>query len=458
MDGRFLASLSLALAVAGFAAQAGAETLDEAMGEAYANNPQLQSQRANLRATDEAVPQALSGWRPTVLATGTVGREHTENTPGVVSSTAPPTVVIDPNTIDLNITQPIYQGGQTVAKTAAAEAQVESQRATTVATESTVLFGVAQAYFDVVRDQSVVQLNINNEQVLRRQLEATNDEFRVGAATRTDVAQAEARLAAATATREQAEGTLQTSRAEYVRAVGHAPPVLTPTKLRPILPATRDEALSLAAIKNPNVVAAVFTEDSARDTVTATRAQLLPSLNLIGDINRGDETVLQQRETTAASVIAKVTMPLYEAGLIYSQTRQAQENVAMDLGQTDNARRMAVQLATQAWETIQSARASIVSLQSTIKAAQIALEGVRQEQQVGSRTVLDVLSAEQEIFTDEVNPVTTQHDIGVAEFNRDQQVGTLTAIDLKLPVTLYDVDVHYKSVRNKWLGFGGKDQ
>jgi len=453
-----LAALGLGFALVLPGARAGAETLEQALGEAYDNNPQLQSQRATLRSTDEGVPQALAGWRPTVLATGAVGREQYENTPGVLGSPAPPNMMITPETIDLNITQPVYQGGQTVAKTAAAEAMVQGQRATTVAAEGTVLFAVVQGYYDVLRDQSVVRLNINNEQVLRRQLEATNDQFRVGSVTRTDVAQAEARLAAATATRQLAEGTLQTSRAEYVRAVGHAPEALTQPSLRPVLPATRDEALALAAVKNPTVIAAVFNEDAGRDTVVATRAQLLPSLNIIADINRAQETVIAGRETTTGSLIAKMTMPLYEAGMIYSQTRQAEENVAALLGLTDNARQQAVQLATQAWETIQAARASVVSLQTTIRAATIALEGTRQEWQVGARTVLDVLNAEQELFTDQVSLVQSQHDLAVAEFNLAQQVGTLTAIDLKLPVKLYDVDVHYKSVRDKWSGFGRKEQ
>jgi outer membrane protein len=456
MRASYLAPLALALLLP--AARVGAETLEQAMSAAYESNPQLQSQRATLRSADEGVPQALAGWRPTVLATGAAGREQYENTPGAVGTSVPPSMIMTPQTIDLNITQPVYQGGQTVAKTAAAEATVESQRATTIATESAVLFSAVQAYYDVLRDQAVVQLNINNEQVLRRQLEATNAQFQVGAVTRTDVAEAEARLAAATATRQLAEGTLQTDRAEYVRAVGHAPEALTLPKLRPVLPTSRDQALSLAATKNPNVIAAIDNEDAGRDTVQATRAQLLPSLNIIADVNRGQDTVVAGRETTTGSVIAKVTMPLYEAGSIYSQTRQAEENVAALLGQTDNARRQAVQLATQAWETIQAARANIASLETTIRAATIALEGTREEWQVGARTVLDVLNAEQELFTDRVSLEQSQHDLAIAEFNLAQQIGTLTAEDLKLPVKLYDVDVHYNSVRDSWIGFGRQEQ
>jgi outer membrane protein len=449
-----VAIAALALAPAG----ARAETLEEALVSAYNTNPQLLAERASVRVADEGVPQALSGWRPTVQFTGSLGYEHIENQPPL-GGTLLPKDNLQPKTIDVNITQPLYQGGQTVARTAAAEDAVQSERARNAATEALVFFSVIQSYFDVLRDQSVVELNINNEQVLRRQLDATNDQFRVGSVTRTDVAQAEARLAAARASRQQAEGTLAVSRASFQRFVGHAPENLVQPTIHPVLPATRTEALAMAATKNPNVIAALFAEDSARATVAATRAQLLPSLNLVGDINRSEETatILKSRESTIGSVLFRVTMPLYEAGGVYAQTRQAQERVAQSLGQTDDQRRLSVQAATQAWETIQSARASAYSLQATIRAAEIALEGVRQEATVGSRTVLDVLNAEQELFSDRVQLVQAQHDRNVAEFNLAQQAGTLGAVNLGLPVKLYDVNAHYKAVRNKWFGFGSGD-
>jgi outer membrane protein len=432
------------------------ETLTDALVDAYNNNPQILAERANLRATDEGVPQALSGWRPTVTFTGSVGAQRIETSPS--TPFIPGDTKTVPKVADLNITQPVYTGGRTVALTAEAEKTVEAERARNIATEESVFLSVTQAYLDVVRDQATLDLSINNEQVLRRQLEATNDQFQVGAVTRTDVAQAEARLAGATASRQLAEGNLQVSRANYARAVGHVPPGrLAQPSLTPVLPASRNEALSLATFKNPTVIAGIFTEDAARDAVDATRDQLLPQLALVGDLNRSNSTVSATRDTTSGSVVARVTMPLYEGGNIYSQTRQAVETVGVRQGQTDDARRAAIQGATQAWEQITSGRAQIVSLQSTIKAADIALDGVRQEATVGSRTVLDVLNAEQELFTDRVQLVTAEHDLAVAEFTLASQIGRLTAADLRLPVKLYDVDRHYESVRDKWLGFGAKD-
>lgn len=447
----------LVAAIGAFAlAPARAETLEEALVATYENNPQILGERANLRAVDEGVPQALSGWRPTVTFTSGIGFAQSETTPAAPPN-APAHEGFQPHNYSLTVTQPIYNGGNTIAKTAQAEDLVESERARLIATESTALFTATQSYFDVLRDQSVVDLDKNNEQVLARQLEATNDQFRVGQVTRTDVAQAESRLAAAQAQRQADEGTLASDAANYTRAVGHPPVDLAQPKLQPVIPADRDEALNLAAVKNPNVIAAQFSEVAARDNVAQVKAQLLPSISIVGNIQRAQEATLNGRETTTRSAIAQLSMPLYEAGNIWSQSRQAIENVGKAKGTTDDTRRASVQSATQSWETIQSARATITSLQSTIRAADIALEGVTQQQQVGARTVLDVLNAQQELFTDRVLLVKAQHDLAVAEFNLTQQIGRLTAADLDLPVQLYDVQKHYDAVHSKVIGFGSGD-
>lgn len=460
MSLRLKASCAVAaLAVsAGLAGPASAETLTDAFAQAYQYNPQLLAQRAQLRATDESVPQALAGWRPTVQFTGSAGREVAETTQSTNNVVATTTQYLTPRTLDLNLTQPLWTSGRTPALVRQAEHNVLSQRAQTVATEEQVLFSVAQAYLDVVRDQATVDLNVNNEQVLRRQLEATNDQFRVGEVTRTDVAQAESRVALAVATRVQAEGNLQVSRSNYQRAVGHLPDKLSQPTERVNLPATRDEALALARAQNPNVIIADYSAKAAEDAVVATRAQLLPQVALVGDANKSDETQTEGRNVNSLSVIARMTVPLYEAGSVYAQTRAAKQTVSQKRDLLDDARRAAIQSATKDWETIQSGRAQVQSLQSTIRAAGIALEGVRQEAQVGSRTVLDVLNAEQELFTDRVNLVQAQHDLAVAEFDLAQQVGHLTAEELKLPVHPYDPRKHYDQVRNKWIGFGSKGQ
>ncbi len=447
------ATLALVSALAVVALPARGETLQDALVEAYNTNPQLLAERANLRATDESVDQALAGWRPTLQFNGALGKQQFENTPP--TSNQVPGGYNTPRSIDFKLVQPIYQGGQTVAKTAQAEDTVKSERAHLIALEGSVLFSVIQAYFDVVRDEAVVELDRNNEKVLQETLDQTQAQFRSGLVTRTDVAQAEARLQSAHAQRQQDEGVLQSDRANYARFVGHPPGKLVPAALRPQIPASRDEALALAGSKNPNVISALFAEDAARDLVAATEAQLLPSVNLVGEANRTDDPLqFSGHETTFGTVQAQVTVPIYEAGLIYSQSRQAKQKVGQSQGLTDDARRFAVQSATAAWETIQAQRANIVSQQAAIQADTVAYEGLQAQQRSGLRTLIDVLNAEQELFVDRTNLVKAQHDLAVAEFNLALQVGRLTAADLKLPVNLYDVNRYYQTVRSKWLGLG----
>jgi outer membrane protein len=440
-----------------------AQTLTEALSYSYNNNPQLLAQRALLRATDEQVPQALSGWRPTVNFTGEAGTNRAGFAEGGVVECAGnrpgQTCLSSYQTRELNlaITQQVYNGGRTEALTKQAVNTVESTRAQTLAVETTVFQAVMQAFFDTYRDQTLVEVNRNNEQVLKKQLEATRDRFRVGEVTRTDVAQAESSLAQATANRIAAEGQLEISRSNYTRAVGHPPGRLVLPTERPALPATRDEALTMAATNNPNVISANFAEAAARDNVDAVRDQLLPQISIVGDLNRSyapSVTLHTAREDTA-SVVAQMTMPLYEGGQIYSQTRAAEQTVGQRRSQIDDARRAAVQSATQAWETLMAGRAAVASFATAVKAAQIALAGTQQEALVGSRTVLDVLISEQQLFTTQSQLVGAQHDSAVAEFNLAAAIGRLIAPELNLPVQLYDMQRHYKAVKDKWYGFGG---
>jgi outer membrane protein len=446
---------STALFVLLAAMPAAAQTMTEAFAYTYNNNPQLLAQRALLRATDELVPQALSNWRPTVTFTGQAGETRSGFAAGAGTPTQFASIVN--RSIDLQVVQPVYRGGRTEAQTRQSINTVQATRAQTLATETTVFQSVAQFYLDVVRDQTLVEVNRSNEAVLKRQLEATQDRFRVGEVTRTDVAQAESSLAQATATRITSEGTLEISRANYARAVGHPPGRLIMPRERPALPAGRDEALSLAANNNPNVVSANFTELAARDNIDVVRGQLLPQISIVGDLNRTTAPTfnLRNSRTDSASVTARLTMPLYEGGAVYSQTRQAEQTVGQRRSQVDDARRQAVQLATQSWETLISARASIASFAAAVRAAQIALEGIQQEALVGSRTVLDVLISQQQLFTTQSQLVVAQHDAALAEFNLAAATGRLIAPEMRLPVQLYDMERHYKAVKDKWLGFGG---
>ncbi|HZU87640.1 MAG TPA: TolC family outer membrane protein [Stellaceae bacterium] len=455
-DRRIGGAALLGLLMACAAPAAAAETLTDALAYAYYNNPALLAQRALLRATDELVPQALSNWRPTVTFSGQTGFSNNAALP-TFPHTPNTYVNLRPSSLGLHVDQPIYRGGRTEAQTRQAINTVEAQRAQTLATETTVFQAVVKAYLDVVRDQTLVQVDRNNEAVLRQQLAATEARFRVGEVTRTDVAQAEASLAQATATRIAAEGTLETSRAEYVHAVGHPPGRLVFPRDVPALPASRREALELAAHSNFSVIAANFTELAARDNVDLVRGQLLPQISVVGDLTRAKDvsTILKGVWERTVSITAQMTMPLYEGGAIYSQTRQAEQTVGQRLSQVDDARRAAVETATDNWETLRSDRASIASFEAAVRAAQIALAGVQQEALVGTATTLDVLVQNQTLFTVESQLVVAQHDAALAAFNVAAATGRLIAPELKLPVKLYDMDRHYREVKDKWIGFRG---
>src|SRR6516225_628275 len=434
---RFLMGFAAAagLAAISVATPAQAQTLTAALAEAYNTNPQLLAQRALLRSTDEQVPQALSFWRPTVNFTGQVGYSTASFQ---TAFPTPPTnrlhIQTRPDLVQLQAAQPIYRGGRTVAQTRQAITTVESTRAQTLAVETTVFQAVAMAYLDVVRDQALLEVDRNNVNVLREQLEATQDRFRVGEVTRTDVAQA-----------------------EYVRAVGRPPGRLTLPRERPVLPATLEEAESLAATSNFNVISAVYAELAARDNIDVVRGQLLPQISLVGSLSRAsDPSVTQKGDLlNQAQITAQLTMPLYEGGAIYSQTRQAEQTVGQRRSQVDDARRLAVQTANQFWATLQAARASIASFAAAVRAAQIALAGVQQQALVGTSTTLDVLIQNQQLLTTQSQLITAQHDAALAEFNVAAAVGRLIAPELKLPVKLYDMEQHYKEVRDKWIGFRG---
>jgi len=457
---RFLMGFAAAagLAAISVATPAQAQTLTAALAEAYNTNPQLLAQRALLRSTDEQVPQALSFWRPTVNFTGQVGYSTASFQ---TAFPTPPTnrlhIQTRPDLVQLQAAQPIYRGGRTVAQTRQAINTVESTRAQTLAVETTVFQAVAMAYLDVVRDQALLEVDRNNVNVLREQLEATQDRFRVGEVTRTDVAQAESSLAQAQGQLVAQQGTLEISRAEYVRAVGRPPGRLTLPRERPVLPATLEEAESLAATSNFNVISAVYAELAARDNIDVVRGQLLPQISLVGSLSRAsDPSVTQKGDLlNQAQITAQLTMPLYEGGAIYSQTRQAEQTVGQRRSQVDDARRLAVQTANQFWATLQAARASIASFAAAVRAAQIALAGVQQQALVGTSTTLDVLIQNQQLLTTQSQLITAQHDAALAEFNVAAAVGRLIAPELKLPVKLYDMEQHYKEVRDKWIGFRG---
>ncbi len=435
--------------------QAHGQTLNEALAAAYANSPVLRAARAGLRATDEQVPQALSNWRPTIDLTGDIERSDTFSNK---RSFGGGSQLRTPRGVELNITQPVFRGLRTLAATRQAENTVEAARARLVSTEQDVLLDAATAYMDVVRDQAVLGLDIGNENVLRRQLEATRDRFEVGEVTRTDVSQAEARLAGATAERIRGEGNLVASRAVYRNVVGEAPRTLTAPAPLGDLPTDREVAFILARDDHPDVVSALFDERAALDRVKGVGGELLPTVSLNAKVSRDFETSAPDSRSEEQSIGAILTMPLYQSGAVYSRLREAKQTVGQERLEVAQARRDVVQGVTQAWEALQTARARIVSFSAQVRANGIALDGVKRESEVGVRTVLDILDAEQELLGARVDLVGAQRDEVVAAFALKAAVGRLTAHQLNLPVDFYDPERHYREVRGKWFGASSTGQ
>ncbi|MCE2510578.1 MAG: TolC family outer membrane protein [Alphaproteobacteria bacterium] len=430
---------------------AAGQTLTEALATAYQNNPTLQAQRAQLRAVDEAVPQATAGWRPTITLNAEAGRNRNEGNLFAQSSGAQNR---SPSSVNLQVSQPLFRGGRTIYETRRAENRVQAERARLRVVEAETLLDAATAFMDVLRDQAVVELSVNNEQVLRRQLEAAVSRFEVGEITRTDVAQAEARLAGARAARIRAEGDLASSRAAFKTVIGVAPQQLIAPPGPGNLPEVRETALQRAANYYPGVIAAAFDEKAARETVNAVEGELLPTVSLNGEVSRAREQFSSADDTERAEITAQLTVPLYQAGAVHSRLREARQVAGQRQVEVDKARREAIEQSALAWSDLEAARASIVSLESQIGASTIALEGVNQEALVGSRTVLDVLDAEQELLDAKVALVQAKRDAFVAGFRLKSAMGVLTAEALSLPVQPYDMNEHYNAVRDKWIGLG----
>ncbi len=442
------------LALEGGVSAVNAQSLSDALMAAYRNNPTLLARRARVRAQDEGVPQALSNWRPDVSFTASNSFSRVKNTRSTGTNI---NQTRHPLSLGIGITQPLFRGGRTLAATEGAENTIRSERALLMGSEQSVLLAGVTAYMDVFRDQSVLKLNINNEDVLKRQLEATRDRFQVGEITRTDVHQAEARLATAVADRIQAEGNLEAARAAYENVIGAPPSVeLNAPDIQTTLPADKTEVLKLASSRNPNVVSAEFTRRAALDQADEVWGELLPSLDLVASWDRNHESAGEGGYTQTTEVGLSLTVPIYQQGAVYSRLREARQTAAEQALLIDQQRRDAVESATQAWEALLTAQARVKAFKTGIEANVVALEGVEKEASVGTRTVLDVLDAEQELLNSRVSHVRAQRDDVVAVYQVLEAIGRLTVRDLGFGDDAYDPRQHYREVRGK--AFGGRSK
>ncbi|MEI6985279.1 MAG: TolC family outer membrane protein [Rhodospirillaceae bacterium] len=437
-----------------------AQTLEEALSQAYISNPVLFAARASLRAVDEGVPQAQALGRPTAAATGTAGPTWTKGgiigtaAPSAVASGVPDKVVrTNPRTVGLTVTQQIYRGGLVDASISQAENAVQAQRASLLDTEQTMMLQAVTAYLDVFQGEALVNLQVNFEKFQKRDLEAFRDRFRVGEITQTDVSLQEAQVASAAAARISAEGTLAVARASYTRLMGVAPEKTEQPHFKYALPPTLEEAILQAQANNPKVVTAKFSESAARDGIDVADSGLLPTFGVTASVAHNLDRSRPDDFANSAGVIANLTIPLDNGG-VAAKARAARHSANAARINIEQSLRTVRDLTVTAWQNLATARASIVSYQVAVKANGLAAEGMRQQVAVGASTVIDLLNTEQTLLNARLNLVKAQHDENAASFAALAAIGQLSAQNLKLPVAYYDYEAHYNTVRDKWFGNG----
>jgi outer membrane protein len=445
------------LAVVFACAPAKAETLEQALADAYLVNPVLNAERARLRAIDEQVAFAKSGLRPNVSASGDTNyvnqNSDSKNAVALGSGGLSTDGVTHPHGYSVQLSQPLFEGFQNLNAVRQAKAQVQAQRETLRSTEQTVLLDAATAYVNVVRDQAIVRLRENDVSVLSEQLKATRDRFDVGEVTRTDVAQAEARRSEALATLSVAQANLKTSRAAYEQVVGHPPGNLqTPPSIRHLLPQSLDEAMTLGDGENPVILASVYNEEASLYAVEQIMGELLPDVSLQAQYEKRFDQSRFTNDIETTTVTAQVNVPLYQGGGVSARVRQAKETNNQLKREVEDARLRVHADVIANWGILQSSGPAISSAESAVKANKIALNGVREEEKVGQRTTLDVLDAQRELLNSQIGLVSALRDRVVAEYSLYSAVGRMDAQTLGLSVPYYDPLEHYEIVKNKWFG------
>lgn len=456
----FAAALSSATVFGG--ARAFADTLESALIYAYMNNPQLNSQRALVRATDENVPTALAGYRPKASITASAGFQSLSTRTWEIGSTTPlgsprstftQSGTNSPRTYGATVTQTILNGSVTANRTRLAESQVMAARETLRNIEQTVLLNAATAYMNLLRDAGILELQRSNLAVLTEQLRQTKLRLESGNVTATDVSQAEARLATGRTQVFIAEANYQSSRAVYRQVIG-----LEPGKLAPAAPVDRFSprdlpgVLDAATAHHPNVSTAQHNVDIAMLQVKIAEGALYPTLTLQGNVQQNYQQTLTLLDNFSASVGGQLSIPVYQGGAEFAAIRQAKETQGQRQLDLNVARDQARMSAAQAWAQLDAAKSSIESTKKQVAAAEAALNGVREEARLGQRTTLDVLNAQQELVSARVAMVSAQRDRLVNSYSVLASVGRLSPGTLGLDVPNYDPMIHYQQVRDAWVG------
>ncbi len=448
--------LAAGVLMGGITCPALAESLPSALASAYMTNPTLNAERAKLRAIDEEASQARSNFRPSLSGTLDSGyRKTVPKLKGGGGSTGGFNSggTHHPEGYSITLNKTLFRGLRTINAIREAEANIQAGRASLRSVEQTTMLEAVTAYMDVVRDQAIVRLREGNVRVLSEQLKATKDRFEVGEVTKTDVAQAEARRSGSISQLNLAQSNLKTSRASYQRIIGHPPSFLVePQPIDGMLPHALPSALGTAKAENPDLQAAIYTEEASQYEIKQIRGEMLPEVGIEATYEDRLEPSVSLDSQTTTTFRGFVNVPLYSKGEPSSRVRAAVETNRQRKQEVDEARAQARSDVVAAWGRLIAARAQIESDQAQVRASKIALNGVKEEEKVGQRTILDVLDAEQEFLDAQVTLVSTERDKVVASYTLLSAIGRLDANYLRLPVEHYDPMAHYDRVKHKLFG------
>ncbi len=422
--------------------------LQDALVSAYKNNPALISERENLKATDEQMAQAVAGWLPSASFTVENGREsiHTENVRRRTATT---------ETRRLNLNQPLFNGGGTIAQMKRAKHLVKSGQANLERVEQNVLLDAITVYMNLFQAQEVLKYSENNKEVLQKHLDFAQNRFSLGEVTRTDVAQARSRLARGYSDDNRARGDWESTRASFKRVTGIEPDVaVLPDTSAITLPATLEEAIDIAQKHNPQIQSIEYDVLATQDAVTASKAALLPSVSLRAEMQKTEGFInLGGGEYDSQTALVNVTVPIFQSGAEYSRIRANKNLVGKRKMDAKNTADTVRENTIRSWQNLQTARANIQTTAEAVAAAETALAGVTHEADAGTRTTLDVLDAEQELFVARVENTRAKRDEVVSIYTLKAALGGLGAHDLQLPVDIYNPDIHYNKTKFRPAGF-----
>ncbi|MBR0840375.1 TolC family outer membrane protein [Bradyrhizobium liaoningense] len=458
LSGRHYSALLLAiyLVTTAHPTSAHADTLEAALVRAYRDNPQLNAQRAQVRSTDENVPQALSNYRPRVNLTGSSGYRYRDVLYTDGGAVRRFRESVPPSSVKLTVSQILFNGRQTANKTRAADRQVLGARQALRSLEQSVLLSAVTAYMDYLRDSASLAVQTANVRVLEQGAVQAHVRFQIGEITYTDVAQSEAQLAAGRSQEQAAMSQLTASRANFHRYIGGDPIDLAPASpVDRLLPRTLSSATEIALVEDPDIQAEMHGVDVSSLQIRINEGALSPTVTLEAS---AQQQLYEQSSTSSSyksfngAAAVQASVPLYQGGSEYADIRKSKETLTQQQLTLERTRAQVRATVAQRWGELDTARANVRSAQTQVAASETAMNGVRDEAMVGQRTTLDVLNAQQALVNARISLVTAQHDRIIASYNLLGAIGRLSPQVLNLQTSIFDPSIHYKQIRDSWGG------